>query len=99
MTRLDPTRDQPDHLKICPETGSRRCQVCRRQVSIGADGTEYGHQRRYRTPSSSVEGRCPHRPDGVDPKRSVIAPDPDDLVMDESGQFAGRVATDGGEQR
>ena len=60
----------PDHLVIesMPpgRKGNLRCRVCRKPITIGDDGTEYGHLRvgRERDP---IDSRCPHRPDSVDP--------------------------------
>jgi hypothetical protein len=59
----------PDHIVIesMPRRASNlRCRVCRKPITIGDDGTEYGHLRagRKRDP---IDGRCPHRPESVDP--------------------------------
>lgn len=46
-----------DRTKFCPE--------CKRRLTVGTDGVEYGHARaRTRT-----GGRCPNRPEECDPKR------------------------------
>ncbi len=61
----------PDHLLIEPAPASRkgnlRCRECRHRVTIGDDGTEFGHVRRGKPSSDGFTGRCPHRPESVDP--------------------------------
>jgi len=39
------------------------CEECGRQITIGPDGTEYGHRRGHRARSQ----RCSRRPASVDP--------------------------------
>ena len=46
------------------DTGDRqRCPDCQNLITVGPDGTEYGHEKGER----SGRGRCPRRPRGVDP--------------------------------
>ncbi|MFC6785380.1 hypothetical protein ACFQFH_05475 [Halobaculum halobium] len=60
----------PDHIVIesvrAARSGNLRCRVCRKPITIGDDGTEFGHLRAGRA-GDPVDGRCPHRPDSVDP--------------------------------
>lgn len=39
------------------------CVECRARVTVGSDGTEYGHHSGH----TGTTERCPHRPDCVDP--------------------------------
>jgi len=48
----------PDHTAVC--------KVCRYWITIGPDGTEYGHARGYQFQRDS-QTDCPHRPSNVDP--------------------------------
>lgn len=62
----DPDETSPrDHLHY--ERARLRCRVCGAAITVGPDGTEYGHVRHPR--HGCCEGRCPHRPESVDPKR------------------------------
>lgn len=42
--------------------GEAYCLACRARITVGPDGTEYGHLRG----NAASESRCPHRPDTVD---------------------------------
>ncbi|QZX98707.1 hypothetical protein [Halobaculum rubrum] len=67
----------PDHLVTEPmppaRKGNLRCRICRKPISVGDDGTEYGHLRigRQRAP---IDDRCPHRPESVDPNYEGVTP-------------------------
>ena len=82
----------PDHLTI--DNGRLRCRCCRRPITIGSDRVEYGHSRWARHRHS--DGRCPHRPDSVDPRKPSSTPvETGDVVKGPDGLF--HAATDGGE--
>lgn len=51
-------------LPETPESGEYRCQECGAFVTVGKNGTEYGHQRGYQY---KTQDRCPRRPESVDP--------------------------------
>jgi len=62
--------DHPrDHLQLCScEQHTGFCQVCGYIITVGPDGTEYGHaRRRDRDSQERDRGDCPHRPSTVDP--------------------------------
>jgi len=44
------------------------CPDCGRQITRGGSGTEYGHSRGVGVRG----GRCPRRPDCVDPRRGDV---------------------------
>lgn len=69
------------------------CPDCRRQVTRGPDGTEYGHERGRG--ETGTTDRCPRRPEGVDPGRP--GPDHDGWVLP-SGETTSSpdLVTDGG---
>ena len=52
-----------------PLDGERtyRCPECGRAITVGTDGTEYGHARGVA--GTTPDERCPRRPASVDPKR------------------------------
>jgi hypothetical protein len=41
-----------------------RCQDCRNRITIGPDGTEFGHA--TRSQGGRFEGRCRHRDESLD---------------------------------
>jgi len=63
--------DLPSHLKRVAAQSRRagriKCCECDHWITIGPNGTEFGHSR-YGRRERSLEGRCPHRPDDVDPQ-------------------------------
>lgn len=69
--------DLPEHLATCTcdevtredqptEDHDAVCRVCSYHITIGTDGTEYGHA----CATNRRDGEdCPHRPSGLDPHR------------------------------
>lgn len=76
-----------DHLEKDGD-GRLKCKNCGYSVTVGPDGTEYGHKRKPNKPNDRV-GTCHHRPgDKVNPDAearggSTVAGD-----RDERGRFA-----------
>ncbi|WP_435147678.1 hypothetical protein [Halobaculum sp. P14] len=82
----------PDHLTNVgsePDRGSDlKCRTCRRWITVGPDGTEFGHARRGGRAGGELDGRCPHRPESVEPTYSGTVPESAKSVsFDERGQF------------
>jgi len=60
----------PDHITACEcETHDGVCEKCNYKITIGSEGTEYGHARATNKGPNSIGDRvdCKHRPDNVDP--------------------------------
>ncbi|MFC7096078.1 hypothetical protein [Halobaculum marinum] len=87
--------DLPAHLarESAPpdRKGNIKCRICRRWVSIGPDGTEFGHARWGSRSWGDLDGPCPHRPDRAEPISNGPVPDSARTVQrDENGRFAGQ---------
>jgi len=63
-----PVVEQRDHLEI--EGGHVRCQECSAPITVDSSypHTEYGHVR-LKHKRKDGQGRCKHRPEGVDTRR------------------------------
>lgn len=63
----------PDHIVACtcPEHQGY-CANCNFKISIGTDGAEHGHARRWNQSPRTTDGRedCEHRCTSMDPNRS-----------------------------
>ena len=86
--------DLPKHLNRIADRGGRiLCLTCRRYVTVGPDGTEYGHQRRGRGANDPLpeecDGRCPHRPESVEPTGGPRGGPGYNPLRDDEGNFAG----------
>lgn len=69
----DHDQDVPDHIQVCTcRTHTGVCASCNFKITVGNDGTEYGHARSVNRGTVPDEQRvdCEHRPNGaVDPRR------------------------------
>jgi len=81
------------HLTWDEDRERTLCRTCRRYVTVGPDGTEYGHQRRGRGTNDPLpeecDGRCPHRPESVEPTGGPRGSPGYNPLRDDEGNFAG----------
>ena len=55
--------------------GRLMCRFCKQGITVDAQtGVEYGHARKRYGKLPEVNGRCPHRPAGVDPHGGFHGP-------------------------
>lgn len=71
VTDAQPRGAERPHLEVVRTLDGRRrlrCRACGRRVTVGRDGTEYGHERRAPEGKMLPTGEsCPHRPESVEP--------------------------------
>lgn len=104
MGSLDLTAEERERLRSGPvgrqpnDAYDYRCEECRRAITVGPSGTEYGHERGRG--STGTEPRCSRRPTSVDPKRADAQSDGGGWVGDEANRQRGVEARhDGGGRR